>query len=203
MFQSLIFTVRRLPYRNGNQIFSYFFDRMTYPEALSRCRPNQPDNGPTSRLLIINSQEIQDTVISHLRDDIGLLPPDVWDVPIDPGYWVAGSDILAEGTFRWIDGSVIPTQPGQLGYQNWYREGGFFEPSATVDAEDCLYISAIRDGGTTFPNILGRWLDSVCFARKYFICQEDAPASECKAFLIDIFMFAVLFKLFLFYLSYD
>ena len=147
---------------------------MTYPEALARCAPAQ-QNDPTSRLLLITSVEIQDAVVSHLRDVIGELPPDNWEAPIAPGYWVAGSDIEVEGVWRWTDGRQIPIFPGQPGYQNWYREGGFNEPSSTIAGEDCLYISAILDGRDTFPNILGRWLDSACFVRKYFICQADAP----------------------------
>ena len=120
-------------------------------------------------------------MVSHLRDVIEELPPDIWESPIAPGYWVAGIDVEMEGVWRGWDGRQIPISPGQPGFQNWYREGGFNEPSATFRDEDCLYISAILNGtNMIFPNILGRWLDSACFVRKYFICQADVPSAPSK-----------------------
>ena len=175
MFALILIAVRRL--RFENQIYSYYFERMTHPEAMLRCSPSQQNGDRSSRLLVIDRPEIQRAVETHLNT-IGFIRSSTrWESRLAPGYWIGGRDVVVEGDWRWSDlrRTVIPTLPGQLGYQNWYRQAGRNEPRGTPPGEDCLYVNAIfnLDG---FPNILGSWFSSVCFVRKFFICQADAPS---------------------------
>ena len=162
--------MKNIPF--GNQVFSYYFERVTWAEAITRCTANN------QRLLTIDSPEIQAAVEAHLRT-IGMIGiTTVWDTPLAPGYWLAGRDVVTEGIWRWLDGRQIPTRPGEPGYQNWYRQGGLNEPNAGSAGEDCLYANAILDaslnGRVIYPDILGGWFDGECTRLKYFICQSDA-----------------------------
>ena len=129
--------------------------------------------GADSILLMIDSAEIQSAVIRHLRDEIGVLPPETWENAIAPGYWVGGSEVL-NNTWHWIDGTRIPTKLNPIGgFENWYDKSGYNEPNGPTRGHNCLYVSG-RVDEENLPQSLGAWFDDACSARKYFICQAPA-----------------------------
>ena len=140
-----------------------------------------------SRLLIINSINIQSELIRHLRDEIGILPSDTWKSTIAPTYWVGGIDIFTEGEWQWIDGSRVPTKSDAIGYENWYNQSGYNEPDGSSPGEDCMYISGKVDEDD-LPNSLGAWFDGVCSARKYFICQSSVLKGITYFFVIFVIL---------------
>jgi len=157
-------SVRSFTYQQ--QRFTYHLEKVSFGNAVRRCIDT--DSG----LLIINSAQIQSIVNRHLRDEIGVLPPETWENAIAPGYWVGGFDISEEGNWQWIDGSSIPNRSDSSGFENWYDREGYSEPNGRTPQEDCMYISGRVDEGN-LPNSLGAWFDDVCYARKYFICQSS------------------------------
>ena len=175
IFTIFSISVRRLPF--GDRVFIYHFERMSYSEALTQCTAIQ------ATLLVVDSAAIQAGVINHLTQVIGLLPQDTWENTFAPGYWLGGRDFIQEGQWFWIDGSRIPTLPGEFGYQNWYRQGGFIEPANGLPADDCLFLSGLQTAGPNFPDITGGWFDSDCNVLKYFICEQAATSTGTINFL--------------------
>ena len=151
----------------GEQKFSYHLQKAPYFEALQRCWQYQ------ANLLVINSPDIQEAVMQHLTDGIGILPPDRWESPVAPGYWIGGSDVIKEGMWQWLDKSKIPTEEKTSGFENWYKLAGYDEPNAGSLTEDCLYISS-QVNDQDLPDALGAWFDGDCSTWKYYICQGSA-----------------------------
>ena len=168
LYYSCYFAVRRIPYQN--QVFTYIFDRIYFIDALEVCSKIR------GKLLFIDSAEIQQAVVSHMRDVIGPLPYDSqWDNPEDVGFWVGGFD-LVEGVWRFINGTRLPTGQGTRGYQNWHSEfeGNIevFGLGAKADFR-CMYIRALYNDGNRVIDHNGRWFDGNCWTQKHAICQSD------------------------------
>ena len=146
------------------------------------CSPSQQNGDQSSGLLVIDRSDVRDAFLAHVHY-IGAMKEPSWESELAPGYWVGGSDSEMEGVWRWSDTnkSAIPTQPGQPGYQNWYRQAGRNEPSNAVGNEDCMYVSNIAQS-QNYPNLFGSWLSSNCVVKKYFVCQANEP-SKFKSFL--------------------
>ena len=146
-------------------MFIYHFNKKTFFEALRQCSSSQQNGDQSPKLLVIDRPEINTAVVNHMTK-IGVGQNGLSSI----GYWIAGSDVEVEGDWRWSDAkkSVIPTKPGQTGFQKWYRQGGRNEPRSTLGDEDCLYIS------NSIP-LLGFWFSINCDSKKYFICQVNSP----------------------------
>ena len=145
-------------------------ERIPYSQASTACSQYN------ARLLIIDDEDVQDIVVDHLNEELGVLPYDnTWESRFAPGYWVGGTDYSREGNWEWADGSPIPVGIYDEGYENWYRQGSIYEPNSRFD--NCLYISGVFL--RNFPNILGAWFDSNCNFRKYAICKVGKSMKSC------------------------
>ena len=65
--------------------------------------------------------------------------------------WIGATDTAEEGTFRWVDGSL-------LGYSNWGR----YEPN-NAGGEHCVHL-----------NFKGTWNDYPCGWLQHFICERKS-----------------------------
>ena len=163
--QNIFFIVLARRLTSGQFEYIYFFNRLTFTNALSTCR----ENGYT--MLIINSPQIQATVERQLRFEIGVVDVTGWRPFIEHGYWIGGRDVIREGVWLWNDRSRIPTDATIPGYQNWYRFSGFNEPFPNNRSENCMFLNGVINA--PFVRLFGSWLTSNCFLRKFFICQRS------------------------------
>ena len=67
--------------------------------------------------------------------------------------WIGLSDVEREGTFRWVDGSLV-------GFSYWYPG----KPNNSGQNEDCVYIE------NSYNNM---WNDAPCTINMYFICERE------------------------------
>ena len=69
--------------------------------------------------------------------------------------WLGASDVAAEGTWVWVDGS-------SLGYANWNTG----EPSNSGGIENCAMML------TGDPATQGKWNDADCTGARQFVCED-------------------------------
>ena len=128
--------------------------------------------------MLIDSAEVQQAVVSHMRDVIGPLPHNSeWDDPEDVGFWVGGSD-LEEGVWRFINGTKLPVDDTTRGFQKWHEDfEGNIPPYGVGDKAEfsCMYISAVYNDREAYRimDLNGTWFDTSCWYYKHAICQSD------------------------------
>uniref|UniRef100_A0AAY5K8F7 C-type lectin domain-containing protein n=1 Tax=Esox lucius TaxID=8010 RepID=A0AAY5K8F7_ESOLU len=120
----------------GNSIYYISMETKTWEYAKQDCLKRG------AQLVIINNQEEQKFLISlNIRTWIGL------------------SDIEAEGTWRWVDGTPLTTE--YWGATQPDNGGG------TVGEEDCAeFVNWYRDP-------VKKWNDSPCTTRLNWICEKS------------------------------
>ncbi|XP_040202229.1 CD209 antigen-like protein D isoform X2 [Rana temporaria] len=92
-----------------------------------------------SYLVIITSQEEQEFLNQHINKKT---------------YWIGLTDEKTEGTFQWVDGTLLNSPPS---YQFWNNK----EPNDYEKKEDCAELS-----------IAEKWNDSPCDKIQFAICEK-------------------------------
>lgn len=92
-----------------------------------------------SHLVIITSKEEQEFLNQHINMEI---------------YWIGMTDEKTEGTFQWVEGTLLNSPPS---YQFWNNN----EPNNYENKEDCAEMS-----------IDHKWNDSPCDKTHYAICEK-------------------------------
>ncbi|XP_077863259.1 salivary C-type lectin 2-like [Saccoglossus kowalevskii] len=79
------------------------------------------------------------------------------DDEVRGGFWIGLNDIDNEGTFSWLDGSVLEAGV----YNNW----GGGEPNNKSDRQHCVHLWKKR---------AFQWYDAYCTSNKGYICEYNA-----------------------------
>ena len=108
----------------------------TWEEARLWCK----SMGKTSHLVKIETKEEND----YLKKQFG-----------GHDSWIGLSDVEREGTFRWVDGSLVV-------FSHWYPG----EPNNNGQNEDCAQLN-------TSYGCNDMWNDNQCTANTYFICERE------------------------------
>ncbi|XP_051240815.1 CD209 antigen-like protein E [Dicentrarchus labrax] len=95
-------------------------------------------------LLVIDSKDKENTTVTHLVDSLN---PTTW------GFWVGLSDNNEEGTWKWVDGTIL--------VEGYWRDG---EPN-DVGNEDCAVVHPEE-------NFFQAWNDVSCQSKSYWICEK-------------------------------
>ena len=81
----------------------------------------------------------------------------------DGEYWIGGSDMMEEGTFRWMSNGV----PSTVIHTDW-KTG---EPNNAYGYQNCIAISATSGF---------QWIDTTCATRAGFLCMQSINNLICE-----------------------
>ncbi|XP_027138869.1 CD209 antigen-like protein C isoform X2 [Larimichthys crocea] len=118
----------------------YFSGSFYYISSLKKSWQQSRDDCQQrgADLVIINSKEEQEFVSSYKR------------------HWIGLTDIETEGTWKWVDGTLLTT--------SFWTDG---EPNNDLGREDCTEIWKFDSEKS--------WNDNNCAQEKYWICEKRLP----------------------------
>ncbi|XP_048240727.1 perlucin-like protein isoform X2 [Haliotis rufescens] len=119
-----------------------------YKSALS-CR----QEGATSRLVWVTSQEEQDFIVNTTKQHAGLKAAGQY------GWYTSGNDERSEGHFDWTDTGLFY----QSAYSDWHQG----QPNNVANNQDCLLL---QYAGADYE-----WGDVNCNEAHPFICEVEFP----------------------------
>lgn len=123
----------------GSHCYNFFGEKLTWTAAQARC---VREGGHLA--------SVQSLEENQFLDGLRRL-----DSSSEKTVWIGGTDIDAEGSWLWSDGSAWK-------YTNWHSE----EPNNSGGSEDCVQI---REGG--------EWNDDSCSKTRTFICEKQGLIS--------------------------
>ncbi|BFZ21798.1 hypothetical protein BsWGS_24837 [Bradybaena similaris] len=122
----------------GDSCYSFVREKVGWPEAVSLCR----EFG--GYLLEVNSKDENDWVVSQIRERKFTYS------------WLGASDMLKEGTFRWMTNNEL------VGNAPYF---GSDQPNNLAAGEQCLAMDGLYYDY--------KWVDDECEYIKTFVCEKS------------------------------